>query len=42
VKTIAEINERIKKGKAVILNAAEMAETVRRLGKEKAAKEVDV
>ncbi|MDR2695440.1 MAG: homocysteine biosynthesis protein, partial [Deltaproteobacteria bacterium] len=42
VKSIAEINERIKKGRAVILNAAEMAETVRRLGKDKAAREVDV
>jgi len=42
VKSIAEINERIKKGRAVILNAAEMAETVRRLGKDKAAQEVDV
>jgi len=42
VKSIAEINARIKKGKAVILNAAEMTEAVRRLGKEKAAKEVDV
>ncbi len=41
-KTIAEINERIKAGKAVVLNAAEMCETVRRLGKEQAAKEVDV
>ena len=42
MKSIAEINERIKKGKAVILNAAEMVETVRRLGKDKAAQEVDV
>lgn len=41
-KTIAEINERIKKGKAVVLTAEEMVETVRRLGKTKAAKEVDV
>lgn len=41
-KTIAAINERIKKGKAVVLNAQEMVETVRRLGKEKAAREVDV
>ncbi len=41
-KTIAEINERIKAGTAVVLNAVEMTETVRRLGKEKAAKEVDV
>lgn len=41
-KTIAEINARIRAGKAVVLNAAEMTETVRRLGKEKAAQEVDV
>lgn len=41
-KTIAEINERIKKGKAVVLTAEEMVETVKRLGKTKAAKEVDV
>src|SRR5690606_6306429 len=41
-KTIAEINERIRKGKAVVLNAAEMTEAVRRMGKEKAAREVDV
>lgn len=42
MKTIAEINERIKKGKAVVLNAEEMVEAVRRLGKEKAAAEIDV
>jgi uncharacterized protein (DUF39 family) len=42
VKTIAEINKRIKSGKAVVLNAAEMVDAVRRLGKVKAAKEVDV
>ncbi|MHC1791085.1 homocysteine biosynthesis protein [Solidesulfovibrio sp.] len=41
-KTVAEINRRIEKGKAVVLTAAEMVETVRRLGKVKAAKEVDV
>ena len=41
-KTIAEINERIRKGKAVVMNAAEMTELVRRAGKEKAAREVDV
>ncbi len=41
-KTIAEINERIKTGKAVVVNAAEMCDIVRRLGKEGAAKEVDV
>ncbi len=41
-KTIAEINVRIQSGQAVVLNAAEMSETVKRLGKEQAAKEVDV
>ncbi|KHK03015.1 homocysteine biosynthesis protein [Desulfovibrio sp. TomC] len=41
-KTVAEINRRIEKGKAVVLTAAEMVETVRRLGKVRAAKEVDV
>ncbi len=41
-KTIAEINKRIKQGKAVVLNAAEMTRTVRELGKERAAREVDV
>ena len=41
-KTIAEINARIKQGKAVVLNAAEMTEAVRRMGKAKAAREVDV
>lgn len=41
-KSIQEINERIKKGKAVVLNAAEMTEAVRRMGKAKAAREVDV
>ncbi|THB64281.1 MAG: hypothetical protein D6E12_15135, partial [Desulfovibrio sp.] len=41
-KTIDEINKRIKQGKAVVLNAEEMTEAVRKMGKEKAAKEVDV
>jgi uncharacterized protein (DUF39 family) len=41
-KTVAEINRRIEQGKAVVLTAAEMVETVRRLGKVKAAQEVDV
>ncbi len=41
-KTVAEINKRIEKGKAVVLTAAEMVEAVRRMGKVKAAKEVDV
>ncbi|WP_291330023.1 homocysteine biosynthesis protein [Desulfovibrio sp. UCD-KL4C] len=41
-KTIKEINERIKKGKAVVVNAAEMVEIVRSKGKVEAAKEIDV
>ncbi len=41
-KTIKEINERIRKGKAVVLNAEEMIDAVRKMGKVKAAKEVDV
>lgn len=41
-KTIAEINEKIKSGKAVVLNAEEMIEVVRKSGKEEAAKQVDV
>ena len=41
-RTIAEINEKIKKGKAVVLNAKEMARLVREKGKQKAAREVDV
>ena len=41
-KTIAEINEKIKQGKAVVLNAQEMTKLVRSEGKVKAAKAVDV
>jgi uncharacterized protein (DUF39 family) len=41
-KTLKEINERIKKGKAVVLNAEEMTDLVKRSGKVQAAKEVDV
>ncbi|EFL51704.1 protein of unknown function DUF39 [Solidesulfovibrio fructosivorans JJ]] len=41
-KTVAEINKRIEQGKAVVLTAAEMVDAVKRLGKVKAAKEVDV
>ncbi|MGE4299266.1 MAG: homocysteine biosynthesis protein [Desulfovibrionaceae bacterium] len=41
-KTIQEINERIKKGKAVVVNAKEMADIVKSLGKAKAAREIDV
>ena len=42
LKTIADINKRIKSGKAVVVNAEEMVEIVRREGKAKAAREVDV
>ncbi len=41
-RTIAEINEKIKRGDAVILTAEEMVELVREKGAEAAAKEVDV
>ncbi len=41
-KTVKEINERIRKGQAVILTAEEMVDMVRRKGKVAAAKEVDV
>ncbi len=41
-KTIAEINERIRKGCAVVLNAEEMTNAVRRMGKVQAAREIDV
>ncbi len=41
-KTVGEINERIRKGKAVVVNAEEMIAIVRKEGKVKAAKEVDV
>ncbi|RLB26094.1 MAG: hypothetical protein DRG71_03015 [Deltaproteobacteria bacterium] len=41
-KTIEEINERIKKGKVVVVTADEMTEIVKSKGPEKAAKEVDV
>ncbi|KAF0134723.1 MAG: hypothetical protein FD145_440 [Candidatus Saganbacteria bacterium] len=42
MKTIAEINEKIKKGQAVIVTAEEIIEIVEKKGIEKAAKEVDV
>lgn len=41
-KTIAEINEKIKKGKAVVVNAEEIIEIVAKKGMTQAAKEVDV
>lgn len=41
-RTIAEINEKIRQGKAVVLNATEMTSLVRKAGKVKAAQQVDV
>ncbi|MDI6731944.1 MAG: homocysteine biosynthesis protein [Candidatus Margulisbacteria bacterium] len=41
-KTIAEINEKIKKGQAVVVTAEEIIEIVERKGMEQAAREVDV
>lgn len=41
-KTYDEINERIRKGQAVVLTAEEMTRLVKKVGPEKAAKEVDV
>ena len=41
-KTIKEINQRIKEGKAVVVTAQEMAEIVKRKGAAKAAREIDV
>ncbi len=41
-KTIAEINEKIRKGKAVVVTAEEIIGIVEKKGVEKAAKEVDV
>lgn len=41
-KTIAEINERIKKGEAVVVTAEEIIDLVDEKGTQKAAKEVDV
>ncbi len=42
IRTIAQINERVAAGKAVVLTAAAMGELVAKEGPEKAAKEVDV
>ncbi len=42
VKTYQEINDRIKKGKAVVLTAEEVIEVVKKDGPVKAAREVDV
>jgi uncharacterized protein (DUF39 family) len=41
-KTIAEINEKIKKGQAVVVNAEEIIDLVAKKGAEKVAREVDV
>lgn len=41
-KSIAEINEKISKGQAVVVNAEEVIDLVRKKGVAKAAKEVDV
>jgi len=41
-KTIAEINEKIRKGQVVVVTAEEIIEVVEKKGIEKAAKEVDV
>ena len=41
-KTIAEINERIRQGKAVVLTADAMSKAVKTMGAEKAAQEIDV
>ncbi|MDI6884485.1 MAG: homocysteine biosynthesis protein [Hadesarchaea archaeon] len=41
-KSVAEINERIRRGDAVVVTAEEMVEIVREKGELKAAKEVDV
>jgi len=42
VKTYEEINERIRRGEAVVVTAEEMIDIVEELGVERAAKEVDV
>ncbi len=42
VKTVADINAKIKKGKAVVINAEEMVSMVKEHGKVEAAKKVDV
>ena len=41
-KTIGEINEKIREGKAVVVTAEEIIDIVRQKGTEKAAREVDV
>ena len=41
-KTYEEINEKIRKGKAVVYTAEEVIDLVKKKGAEKAAEEVDV
>jgi len=41
-KTIEEINEKIKKGEVVVVNAEEMIEIVEKEGPKKASEKVDV
>ena len=41
-KTIAEINERIRSGQVVVVTAEEIIDIVRRRGRSKAARRVDV
>jgi uncharacterized protein (DUF39 family) len=41
-KTIKEINQKIRKGKVVVVTADEMVDVVKRKGPEKAAREIDV
>ena len=42
LKTIAEINEKIKKGKVVVVTAEEMIDVVKKNGTKKAAQQIDV
>ncbi|MCD6094016.1 MAG: hypothetical protein J7J51_04425, partial [Candidatus Omnitrophica bacterium] len=42
MKTIAEINKKIKQGKVVVVNAEEIIDIVERKGPQKAAEEIDV
>ena len=42
MKSIGEINEKIKKGKALVLTAEEIVDFVRQKGPKRAAEEVDV
>ncbi|MBN2795408.1 MAG: homocysteine biosynthesis protein [Clostridia bacterium] len=42
MKTYSEINEKIKAGKAVVVTAEEVVEIVKKIGKKKAAEQIDV